>query len=120
MRRAIASVAQSIESRSSKSGDAGGSPAGSAGFEVRGKRDEVRAAALSVLTSPLTPRTSFGRQADTSWLHLSRKQDRREPRLEHYQRLPPISIYDFGFTIEERADISTPAQNIRPLVNRHS
>src|SRR2546425_13359131 len=35
--------------------------------------------------------TISGRQADTSWLRLSRKQDRREPRLEHYQRFPPIS-----------------------------
>ena len=32
----------------------------------------------------------FGRQADTSWLHLSRKQDRHEPRSEHYRRLPPV------------------------------
>src|SRR5207249_3594282 len=31
-----------------------------------------------------------GRQADTSWLHLSRKQDRHTPRSEHYRRLPPL------------------------------
>lgn len=35
--------------------------------------------------------TIFGRQADISWLHLSRKQNRREPRSEHYRRLPPIN-----------------------------
>ena len=35
--------------------------------------------------------TLSGRQADISWLRLSRKQDRREPRSEHYRRLPPFS-----------------------------
>jgi hypothetical protein len=35
--------------------------------------------------------TISGRQADISWLHLSRKQDRQSPRSEHYRRLPPIS-----------------------------
>src|SRR6266540_3334733 len=31
------------------------------------------------------------RQTDISWLHLSRKQDRREPRSVRYRRLPPLS-----------------------------
>src|SRR5438128_6985205 len=34
--------------------------------------------------------TISGRQADKSWLHLSRKQDRHTPRSEHYRRLPPF------------------------------
>ena len=36
--------------------------------------------------------TISGRQADISWLHLSRKQDRREPRSVRYRRLPPILL----------------------------
>src|SRR5207244_11720919 len=38
----------------------------------------------------LSTLTISGRQADTSWLHLSRKQDRLKPRSEHYRRLPPF------------------------------
>src|SRR5512139_1547837 len=34
--------------------------------------------------------TISGRQADRSWLHLSRKQDRHPPRSERYRRLPPF------------------------------
>src|ERR1700729_157418 len=33
----------------------------------------------------------FGRQADISWLRLSRKQDPPKRRSEHYRRLPPSS-----------------------------
>src|SRR5262245_37135649 len=54
----------------------------------------VRGPKIAHLSDPChsTPDTrhSQGRQADISWLHLSRKQDRRSPRSEHYRRLPPI------------------------------
>jgi hypothetical protein len=33
-----------------------------------------------------------GRQADRSWLHLSRKQDRRPSRSVHYRRFPPRPV----------------------------
>src|SRR6266571_377196 len=46
------------------------------------RKEEDGSAILSTLTIS-------GRQADTSWLHLSRKQDRLKPRSEHYRRLPP-------------------------------
>jgi hypothetical protein len=39
----------------------------------------------------------YGRQADISWLHLSRKQGRLLPRWERYPRLPP-----FDLTLNER------------------
>ena len=44
----------------------------------------------SRLRPPRAGRAKAGRQADTSWLHLSRKQDRRMPRSERYRRLPPF------------------------------
>src|SRR6267378_5003519 len=47
------------------------------------RKEEDGSAILSTLTIS-------GRQADTSWLHLSRKQDRLKPRSEHYRRLPPF------------------------------
>src|SRR5687768_5434010 len=36
--------------------------------------------------------TISGMQGVISWLHLSRKQDRREPRSERYRRLPPTFL----------------------------
>src|SRR5262249_22066465 len=37
----------------------------------------------------------YGRQADISWLHLSRKQGPRKRRSKRYRRLPPISFAHF-------------------------
>jgi len=74
----------------------------------------------SVLTLSLPLHTSFGRQADISWLRLSRKQDRHSPRSERYRRLPPVSIYDLGFTIDERAGVAAQTGTSEHLVIRYS
>ena len=52
--------------------------------------------------------TICGRQADISWLHLSRKQDRREPRSERYRRLPPIINPQRKEYHENRRPLSRP------------
>src|ERR1051326_8658474 len=79
--------------------DAGGRPAGSAKylyFQVGGKGAGGLFRPLGVGASP-TLAAIYGRQADISWLHLSRKQGRLLPRWERYPRLPP-----FDLTLNER------------------
>lgn len=89
----IAAVVEHIRHPPSKRNDAGGNPAGSTRFKLPGGVKVARrfvkphgAGASPALAA------SSGRQADTSWLHLSRKQDRQTPRSEHYRRLPPILV----------------------------
>src|SRR6267378_2707581 len=72
------------------------------------RKEEDGSAILSILTIS-------GRQADTSWLHLSRKQDRLKPRSEHYRRLPP-----FWPCANTQPQPSTKGNPMRPVIRYQS
>src|SRR5262249_11717684 len=63
--------------------------------------------------------TISGRQADISWLHLSRKQDRHWPRPEHYRRLPPFNHQTRGAHHDNHSSIRAEVAT-RPATKAHT
>ena len=72
----IAAVVEHMRHPPSKRNDAGGNPAGSANLLPGGVKVARRFVKPHGVGASPTLAAIFGRQADISWLHLSRKQDR--------------------------------------------